>query len=73
MSSASKDTPKTPPRARKWVDGGRYKCVVSKSPGYKIGEAYICHNDPVLGLCLTGRDGYKDPVGMLVSGFVDEK
>ena len=71
MSAVSKEPPKTPAQTRKWKDGASYRCIVSKSPGYRVGEVYKCRKHPEKGLCLTGRDGFVDPVGMLVSGFVD--
>lgn len=67
-----KPAPKTPAQQRKWKEGASYRCILSKSPGYRVGDVYRCHNEYGLGLCLTGRDGFVDPVGMLVSGFVED-
>ena len=72
MSAASKEPPKTPAQTRKWKDGASYRCILSKSPGYRVGEVYKCIKTDS-GLCLTGRDGFVDPVGLLVSGFVEVK
>jgi hypothetical protein len=58
-------------RVRKWKEGSIYECILSKSPGYRYGELYKCTKDPERGLVLTGSDGFVDPVGMLVSGFVE--
>jgi hypothetical protein len=55
----------------KWRNGAMYQCVVSKSPGYKVGEVYQCFADDDGRLCLKGRDGFTDLCSMLVSGFVD--
>ena len=72
MTTLTKDPPKTPAQVRKWKEGASYRCILSKSPGYRLGEVYECSKLDGLGLCLTGRDGFTDPVGMLVSGFVED-
>lgn len=71
MNVLTKDPPKTPAQVRKWQDGASYRCILSKSPGYRVGGVYECKKGPD-GLYLTGDDGFDDPVGMLVSGFVQD-
>lgn len=56
--------------ARKWEAGKKYKCILSKSPGYRVGEEYECYKNKDGFLCLRGSDGFEDICSMLVSGFV---
>jgi hypothetical protein len=73
MGAISKEPPKTAAQSRKWKAGALYRCTLSASPGYKFGQVYKCHTVKDLGLCLTGSDGFTDPVGMLDSGFMEVK
>lgn len=56
---------------RKWLAGKSYRCVVSTSPGYKVGEEYAAYKNGDDLTCLRGRDGFEDICTMLVSGFKD--
>ena len=71
MADLTKPAPKTPAQVRKWREGASYRCTLSKSPGYRVGRVYVCTKGDG-GLQLTGDDGFADPVGMLVSGFVEK-
>ena len=70
MTALTKDPPKTPAQVRKWVEGETYKCILSKSPGYKTGQTYKAYKNDKNIVCLRGSDGFEDPCSMLVSGFV---
>ncbi len=48
--------------------GKLYQCILSKSPGYKVGKVYECKQDDV-GTYLIGSDGFKDYTKKLLSGF----
>lgn len=52
-----------------WKKGFKYLCVNAKSPGYRVGEEYECVVDDKRNLCLKARDGFLDPVNLLVSKF----
>lgn len=69
MTALTKDPPKTPTQVRKWKDGSLYKCILSKSPGYKLGSVYKAYKNDKGIICLRGKDGFEDPCSMLVSGF----
>lgn len=58
---------------RKWREGAKYKCIVSTSTGYKLGEVYTAYTNKDNYICLTGSDGYEDLCSMLVSGFQEVK
>lgn len=60
---------------RKWEEGKEYLCILSKSPGYKLGRKYKCYKNEDGFSCLMGDDGFEDLCSMLVSGFsiVNEK
>lgn len=49
--------------------GKKYQCILSKSPGYKVGEIFECMQDEDGKLYLMGRDGFKDYTKDLLSGF----
>ena len=73
MSAVSKTPPKTPAQVRKWKAGASYRCTLSKSPGYRVGQVYVCRDMPGVGLVLDGIDGFPDPVANLLSGFEEVK
>lgn len=52
-----------------WKKGTEYICVLSKSPGYKVGKSYKPYLNEKGTLVLKGDDGFEDPVGMLRSAF----
>jgi len=52
-----------------WIKDTEYVCVVSKSPGYKVGEVYKTYLNGKKQMCLKGRDGFEDLVSNLLSGF----
>ena len=58
---------------RKWEAGKEYTCILSKSPGYKLGQSYKCYKNQDGLLCLEGSDGFEDICSMLVSGFKEKK
>lgn len=64
-------TPKKPANAPlfKWEGGKSYVCIMSKSPGYAVGETYQAYANEKGYICLRGRDGYEDLCSMLVSSF----
>ncbi len=49
--------------------GKKYQCVLSKSPGYKVGEVYECKKDDNGMTYMIGTDGFKDYTKNLLSGF----
>lgn len=55
--------------------GKAYQCILSKSPGYKVGQTYQCQQDEDGKLYMIGSDGFKDYTSNLRSGFalVDKK
>lgn len=53
----------------KWVEGTKYRCILSASPGYKQGEDYTCYKNSNGLLCLKGSDGFEDICSMLISAF----
>ena len=59
---------KTKPQ-KQWEAGKKYKCILSKSPGYKVGQEYACYKNKEGFLCLKGSDGFEDFCSMLVSCF----
>lgn len=69
--SAMKKEPVKPEKVPvfKWEAGQNYKCIMSKSPGYKLGEVYTAYQNSKGHLCLKGRDGFEDLCTMLVSSF----
>ena len=70
MTAIRKDPPNpVKPKLFKWEAGKAYKCKKSASPGYKIGEEYMCYKNDKGHLCLRGSDGYEDLCSMLVSDF----
>lgn len=69
MTALTKDPQKTPAQVRKWRDGVKYQCILSKSPGYKAGQIYTAYKNASGIICLRGSDGYEDMCSMLVSGF----
>ena len=73
MASTDKPAPKTPAQERKWEVGTVYKCIVSKSPGYRVGGRYPCYRNRDGHMCLKGEDGFEDITHMLLSGFVPDK
>jgi len=58
---------------RKWKPGNYYKCILSKSPGYKEGASYKCYKNTEGHSCLRGDDGFEDLCVMLISGFKEEE
>lgn len=54
---------------RKWVIGDTYECILSKSPGYIVGNSYTCYKNEDGFPTLLGEDGFEDLCVMLVSGF----
>lgn len=54
---------------RTWKEGSKYVCLISKSPGYRVGQVYVCYKNNDGFLCLKGSDGFEDICSMLVSGF----
>jgi len=73
MTTVSKEVPKTPAQVRKWEAGKEYRCVLSKSPGYKEGQTYKAYKNADGIVCFTGSDGYEDWCSNLVSGFIEIK
>lgn len=73
MSAVSKEAPKTAAQTKKWEAGKTYRCILSKSPGYKEGMLYKAYKNADGIVCLKGSDGFEDWCSMLVSGFVEEK
>lgn len=49
--------------------GDKLVCTLSMSPGYREGETYEVVADDRGTLGLWGRDGYFDPLNLLVSHF----
>jgi hypothetical protein len=49
--------------------GKKYQCVLSKSPGYKVGEVYECKKDDNGMTYMIGSDGFKDYTKNLLSNF----
>lgn len=56
-----------------WKKDTDYLCIVSKSPGYKVGEVYRSYVNDKNQLCLKGRDGFEDLVSNLLSGFKESR
>ena len=54
---------------KRWEAGNKYICILSKSPGYKVGQEYLCYKNKDGFLCLKGSDGFEDICSMLLSGF----
>lgn len=73
MSDGKDDVAKKEKPKRKWRAGVSYTCIHSASPGYRVGETYTAHKNDDGHICLTGRDGYVDICGMLVSEFKEVK
>lgn len=65
---AELEAQKTKPQ-RKWVFGDTYECILSKSPGYIVGNRYTCYKNEDGFPALRGEDGFEDLCVMLVSGF----
>lgn len=53
----------------KFKEGKQYECTHSESPGYKLGQHYLCYKNADNYLCLRGSDGYEDLTVMLLSKF----
>lgn len=66
-----KDGPNIKPHADKfkWEPGKVYECILSASPGYRVGDTYECYENDKGWKCLRGRDGLEDICSMLVSSF----
>lgn len=62
------ETQKSKPQ-KQWEAGKNYICILSKSPGYRVGQVYVCYKNNDGFLCLKGSDGFEDICSMLVSGF----
>lgn len=73
MTTLTKEAPKTAAQNKKWEAGKTYRCILSKSPGYKEGVLYKAYKNADGIVCLKGSDGFEDWCSMLVSGFVEEK
>lgn len=71
MSAVSKEAPKTAAQTKKWEAGKTYRCILSKSPGYKKDYLYKAYKNADGIICLKGSDGFEDWCSMLVSGFVE--
>lgn len=56
----------------KYKEGVEYQCVHSASKWYKVGEHYICQQDP-LGTYFVGADGLKDYTSVMLSKFKEIK
>lgn len=54
---------------RQWEAGKNYLCILSKSPGYRVGQVYTCYKNKDGFLCLKGSDDFEDICSMLLSGF----
>lgn len=52
-----------------WTDGKEYKCTMSASPAYKVGDVVKCYTNAKGFKCIEGRDGLEDICSMLVSTF----
>lgn len=73
MTTLTKEAPKTAAQNKKWEAGKTYRCILSKSPGYKEGQSYKAYKNADGIVCLKGSDGFEDMCYMLVSGFVEVK
>jgi hypothetical protein len=73
MTTLTKEVQKTSAQVRKWEAGKTYRCILSKSPGYKEGVLYKAYKNADGVVCLEGSDGFEDMCYMLVSGFVEVK
>lgn len=70
MSTASiLGTPAIKTQQNNFAEGDTLECILSKSPGYKVGERYTVDKDSKGILGLWGRDGYFDPLTLLLSTF----
>lgn len=58
---------------KQFQKGKTYICILSKSPGYKVGKEYKVYLNDKMVLCMKGDDGFEDPVNMLQSGFKEAR